>query len=220
MPDQATHPSREELNAYSLGELTEDKAVAIDSHISECRPCCETIVDLSSDDTFLGLLKEARQLPTDQTVEQDGSPVKPSSPDVPTALAEHPRYEIVGLIGKGGMGDVYKATHRMMDRTVAVKIIKRELMQNSQAVDRFHREVKAAAKLSHPNIVTSHDAEQVGDVHFMVMEYVDGFDLSHIIKDRAHCRSPKLVTMSGRQRSGCSTRTNKAWFTAISSHTI
>ncbi len=105
-------------------------------------------------------------------------------PDTPAPLAEHPRYEIVGLIGKGGMGDVYKAKHRMMDRTVALKIIKRELVQNSQAVDRFHREVKAAAKLSHPNIVTSHDAEQVGDVHFMVMEYVDGFDLSHIIKDR------------------------------------
>ena len=82
------------------------------------------------------------------------------------------------------MGDVYKATHRMMDRTVALKIIKRELMQNSQAVDRFHREVKAAAKLSHPNIVTSHDAEQAGDVHFLVMEYVDGVNLSQIVKDQ------------------------------------
>jgi serine/threonine protein kinase len=89
------------------------------------------------------------------------------------------------LIGKGGMGDVYKARHRMMERTVALKIINRELVRKPEAVDRFHREVKTAARLSHPNIVTAYDAEQqAGDVHFLVMEYVDGVDLSQIIKDR------------------------------------
>ena len=186
MPEQTTHPSQEELSAYSLGQLPPDEAAVIESHISECEPCCETIVGLSSDDTFVGLLQEARQLPTDQTVDQDGSPAKPSSSshDVPAPLAEHPRYEIVGLIGKGGMGDVYKARHRMMERTVALKIINRELVRKPEAVDRFHREVKTAAQLSHPNIVTAYDAEQAGDVHFLVMEYVDGVDLSHTVKDR------------------------------------
>jgi hypothetical protein len=59
MPDPSTHPSREELSAYSLGQLPPDEAAAIDSHISECQPCCETIVGMSSDDTFVGLLQEA-----------------------------------------------------------------------------------------------------------------------------------------------------------------
>ena len=116
----------------------------------------------------------------------DSSTAKSSSTseDIPAPLAEHPRYEIVRLIGKGGMGDVYEARHRMMERTVALKIIKQELMRKPEAVDRFHREVKAAAQLAHPNVVTAYDAEQAGDVHFMVMEFVDGVDLSQMVKDR------------------------------------
>ncbi len=82
------------------------------------------------------------------------------------------------------MGDVYQATHRMMERTVALKIIKCELVRKREAVDRFHREVKTAAQLTHPNIVTAYDAERAGDVHLLVMEYVDGVDLSRVIKDR------------------------------------
>ncbi len=75
-------------------------------------------------------------------------------------MAEHPRYAIVRLIGKGGMGDVYEAVHRKMERRVALKVVNRELFQKAEAVSRFHREVKTAAQLSHPNIVTSHDADQ------------------------------------------------------------
>jgi serine/threonine protein kinase/ankyrin repeat protein len=184
MPEISAHPSRERLNAYNLGQLPPDEAVAIESHISECEPCCDTIISLSSDDTFVGLLKEARQLPNDQTV--DHALATPSSlcPDIPVQLSEHPRYEIVGLIGKGGMGDVYKARHRKMERTVALKVINRGLVRKAEAIDRFHREVKAAAQLSHPNIVTAYDADQAGEFHFMVMEYVDGVDLSRTVKDR------------------------------------
>ncbi|MCA9061016.1 MAG: hypothetical protein KDA85_21035, partial [Planctomycetaceae bacterium] len=65
MSEQSLHPTPEELSAYNLGQLPQERAVAIDSHISECQSCCETIVSLSSDDTFVGLLKESRQLPVD-----------------------------------------------------------------------------------------------------------------------------------------------------------
>ena len=186
MEKAAAHPSREELNAYYLGQLPEERAVAIDSHISECEPCCETIVELSSDDTFAGLLQEAGRLPGDQTAHHESVTSKSSlnPDDVALPLADHPRYQILSLIGKGGMGDVYKARHRKMERTVALKVINRGLVQKAEAVDRFHREVKAAAQLSHRNIVTSHDADQAGDFHFMVMEYVDGVDLSQTVKDR------------------------------------
>ena len=185
MAKLAPHPSREELSAYSLGQLPEERAVAIDSHISECEPCCETIVELSSEDTFAGLLQEAALLPTDQTADHDSASANSASfDDIPQPLSEHPRYEILDLIGKGGMGDVYKARHRKMERTVALKVINRGLVQKPEAIDRFHREVKAAAQLSHPNIVTSHDADHAGDFHFMVMEYVDGVDLSQTVKER------------------------------------
>ncbi|MCS7468596.1 protein kinase [Stieleria sp. ICT_E10.1] len=186
MPKPTAHPSREELSAYSLGQLPEERAVAIDTHISQCEPCCETIVELSSEDTFAGLLQEAGRLPTDLTLDSDCLTAKSSltSEHIPAPLAEHPRYEIVRLIGKGGMGDVYEARHRMMERTVALKVIKQELMRKPEAVDRFHREVKAAAQLAHPNVVTAYDAEQAGDIHFMVMEFVAGVDLSQMVNDR------------------------------------
>ncbi len=76
------------------------------------------------------------------------------------------------------MGAVYKAEHRLMERVVALKVMNRALVASETTVDRFRREVKAAARLSHPNIVAAYDAEQAGAVHFLVMEYVEGTDLA------------------------------------------
>ena len=186
MSKQANHPSSAELSAFGLGQLPPEQAAAVEDHLSDCQPCCATLLGLSEDDTFVELLQEAQQLPAEPTLGQDGSASThtPAGDAIPVVLANHPRYEIVSLIGKGGMGDVYKAQHRMMERTVAVKIIKPELVCRAEAVDRFHREVKTAARLSHPNIVTAYDAEQAGDVHFLVMEYVEGTDLAHVVQQR------------------------------------
>lgn len=106
-------------------------------------------------------------------------------PDAPPAdLANHARYRIVRQVGVGGMGVVYQAEHRLMERPVALKVISQSLVNDAQAVERFRMEVKAAAKLSHPNIVTAFDAEQAGDLHFLVMEYVDGLSLSRQVELR------------------------------------
>ncbi|MDA1231158.1 MAG: protein kinase, partial [Planctomycetota bacterium] len=107
-------------------------------------------------------------------------PVEPM--EVPDELKEHPRYCILELIGRGGMGDVYRAEHRLMNRPVAVKLINSQLIRNPQAVERFRREVQAAAQLAHPNIVTAYDAEQAGALHFLVMEFVDGTDLATVVE--------------------------------------
>lgn len=186
MPERSPHPTPEELSAYSLGHLAGEQASIIDDHISECEPCCETIVGLSNDDTFVGLLQDAKQLRDDPAVGRThmGTVSESESSGIPSALLAQSRYEIIGLIGKGGMGDVYQARHRMMDRTVALKVIKPEIVCKSEAVERFHREVKAAARLSHPNIVTSHDAEQADGIHYLVMEYVDGINLAHAVNER------------------------------------
>lgn len=104
--------------------------------------------------------------------------------ELPAELRDHPRYHIVELIGRGGMGNVYRAEHRLMNRPVAIKLINSQLIQQPQAVERFRREVQAAAKLTHPNIVTAYDAEQAGDVHYLVMEFVEGTDLASVVKHR------------------------------------
>lgn len=185
MPEKQLHPSDDQLNAFSLGQLPPADAAEVESHISACVPCCETLLHLSTDDTFVALLQDAEKPDNGLTLDQADS-VAASEQQPPAAvdcaLAEHPRYRIVELIAKGGMGDVFKAEHRMMERTVALKVIRHELVRKPEAVERFHREVKTAASLSHPNIVTSHDAEQAGDVHFLVMEYVDGVDLAKMVK--------------------------------------
>src|SRR5260370_5210965 len=79
------------------------------------------------------------------------------------------------------MGCVYRAEHRLMERTVALKVIHKSLSSKPGLVDRFRQEVKAAARLAHPNIVTAHDADQAGDVHFLITEFVDGQSLDRWI---------------------------------------
>ncbi len=91
-------------------------------------------------------------------------------------------YTILDKIGAGGMGQVFKAEHRRMKRAVAIKMLPAATMKEAGAVARFQREVEAAAKLRHPNIVAADDAGQSGAIHFLVMEYVEGQDLSALVK--------------------------------------
>jgi hypothetical protein len=79
-------------------------------------------------------------------------------------------YVVLDSLGRGGMGRVYRARHRRMDRVVALKTLPSRATNSPEAIKRFQHEVKAAAKLSHPNIVTAHDADEAHGVHFLVME--------------------------------------------------
>ena len=91
-------------------------------------------------------------------------------------------YTILDKIGAGGMGQVFKAEHRRMHRIVAIKMLPKNVMKDPATVARFQREVEAAAKLEHPNIVAAHDADEANGVHFLVMQYVEGSDLSALVK--------------------------------------
>ncbi len=91
-------------------------------------------------------------------------------------------YVVLDKLGQGGMGVVLKAEHRRMARVVAIKVMSPAALKSPEMVKRFHREVQAAAKLEHPNIVTAHDADEVNGTHFLVMQFVDGDDLSAVVK--------------------------------------
>ncbi len=93
------------------------------------------------------------------------------------------KYLILDLIDVGGMGMVFKAIHRTMNRVVAIKMISHNLLSSPEQVKRFQREVRVAATLEHQNIVRSYDADQANGVHFLVMEYVRGANFDHIIRD-------------------------------------
>lgn len=91
-------------------------------------------------------------------------------------------YVILDTIGEGGMGQVFKARHKRMKRVVALKVLPDAALKSANAVERFHREVEAVARLEHPNIVTAHDADEFNGTHFLVMQNVQGTDLSSLVK--------------------------------------
>ena len=123
------------------------------------------------------------------------------------------RYEILEKIGSGGMSDVYKAKCHKLNRLVAIKVLKAEFTDDANFVSKFKMEAQAAAGLSHPNIVSIYDVVDEGDIHFIVMELVEGITLKSYITKKGrlddegghrhchpggpgHCRLPTSSTSS------------------------
>lgn len=107
---------------------------------------------------------------------------KPDDDSQPLELESIRDYRLLAKLGEGGMGAVYKALHTKLDKVVALKILSASRMQDSAAVERFEREMKAVGKLEHPNIVRAMDAGEVDGTHYLVMELVDGLDLSTLVR--------------------------------------
>jgi serine/threonine protein kinase len=187
---QKMHPCWEELAAFDLGRLSDKEWTAVAAHVA-CCDTCSSLLDTTPRDGFVALLSESATSPTTSsagsaTPESTNStsasaPPRPSC-EVPSILAAHPRYRVLGSLGSGGIGVVFKAEHILMDRLVALKVLQPGLLLQPMAADRFCREVRALARLTHPNIVTAFDAEQVGNVLFLVMEYVEGESLDRILR--------------------------------------
>jgi WD40 repeat protein len=208
------HPSAEELAAFTLGALDDERQASLEAHVAACSSCQEraavapgdALVELLRNvhartsrgaDTLVEAAAQAQTpVPLSAVAETEApmsavalsAPAASDCPEVadalPQELARLPRYRVVRLLGLGRMGAVYEAEHRVLQRPVALRVIKRACTANAAALERFHREVRAAARLSHPNIVTTYDAEDAGETHFLVMEYVDGTDLGRLVQER------------------------------------
>src|SRR5262249_38108441 len=177
----------ERLSAFGLGQLDFAEAVEIERHVADCAVCCQTLWSLPDDQLVVVLRRAFSESPLSGPAPEATVALPfaaPLGPRVPAELAEHPRYRILEVLGSGGMGVVYKAEHRLMERTVALKVIDRGLTGNPAVVERFRREVKAAAQLNHPNIVHAYDADQAGDNHFLVMEFIEGTTLARLVEQQ------------------------------------
>ncbi|MDR0271071.1 Stk1 family PASTA domain-containing Ser/Thr kinase [Paenibacillus sp.] len=106
------------------------------------------------------------------------------------------RYEIIERVGGGGMALVYKAHDLLLGRNVAVKVLRQQFVHDDEFIRRFRREAQSAASLSHPNVVSIYDVGQENDVHYIVMEYVEGHNLNEIIKERAPLQVDEAVRIA------------------------
>lgn len=95
------------------------------------------------------------------------------------------RYQVIERIGGGGMALVYRAHDILLNRNVAIKVLRNQFVHDEEFIRRFRREAQSAASLSHPNVVSIYDVGQEDEIHYIVMEYVEGKNLNEIIKERA-----------------------------------
>ena len=187
---RTTHPTAEDLKAFGLGKLDDRSSGELMAHLDLCADCRQIVAAQTGDD-FLNHLRQAHgrsatPAPPRSLADAAPRPQHPLKPttlfNLPPELADNPQYEIIKELGHGGMGVVYLAKNKLMDRLEVLKVINKALLDRPGALERFLREIRAAAKLSHLNVVAAYSALQLGELLVFAMEYVEGQDLAAVVK--------------------------------------
>lgn len=179
--------SSDELRKFALGQVSAAFSERVVDHLSECGACEETVasLDTAEDTVVRSLRKSSSRGPADQDAvyEQAIEQVKSRPPrSAPAGAADAVGdYLLLEKLGAGGMGTVFRAVHTRLERTVAIKLLPARRMQDPAAVARFQREMLVVGQLNHPAIVQATDAGESDGVHFLAMEYVEGFDLAEVL---------------------------------------
>jgi serine/threonine protein kinase len=186
------HPPVEQLRDLGLGKLPADSSSIILSHLQGCATCRQQVASLFGGG-FLNRLPGARvrnvtPVP-DNSLHTLAQPTRETAgraliPGLPTELAANTRYEIQRELGRGGMGVVYLARNRQLDRIEVLKVMGQELLSLEGARLRFEREIKSAARLNHPNVVAAYSVLPLRELLVFAMEYVEGDDLAEVVKVR------------------------------------
>lgn len=185
-------PPIPDLRSFVLGQLSEETSDALVEHLRHCPDCAARIETI--DDEEDSLITDLRGLspldPSDaspyeqialakalEALRLGGEPALPIN--LPQSIGE---YEIVRPLGQGGMGSVFLARHTKLGRQVALKVLATHRLAAGRMRERFEAEMRAVGRLSHPNIVTAHDARDVDGTAVLVMEFIDGLDLGQLLQ--------------------------------------
>lgn len=195
-----THcPNDQTLRNYVIGDCHDGFAEEIEQHLANCPACEETIAQLDSvGDTLMRSLPMAG-VKTVSSIEKsphwldrlrNGPPLAKNSEthesgELPAATPSEglANYELLGTLGKGGMGIVYLARHKQLNRLVALKVLSPRALAAPEARRRFLREIHMLGSLNHPGIVMATDAGTVASGAYLVMELIDGADLARIVRE-------------------------------------
>ena len=172
------------LTACPLGELSPEDRAAIEAHAAGCAACRETWNEAYESQELRVAVKELdTPASVKSTVLARLAGKAPSHPrEEPKAPKQIAGFEVLGFLGRGGMGNVFKARQVSMDRLVALKLLPARLAQNGRFVERLTREARAAARLSHPNIVHAYDVGEADGHCYFAMEYIDGEGLDSVLR--------------------------------------
>jgi tRNA A-37 threonylcarbamoyl transferase component Bud32 len=189
------------LLSFSWGTLDDATAEEVCRHLDTCHDCCRHVAELTND-PFLERLRAALSTPSSaaeatplpEALETEAPATRlPDSPSgaesltvagLPPELRDHPEYDVERELGRGGMGVVYLATNKLMQRREVLKVMKQSLVDEASVAERFLREIRAGGQLRHPNIVTTYTAFHAGELMVLAMEYVEGEDLAKLIRVR------------------------------------
>jgi serine/threonine protein kinase len=183
MKSDGTHPSPDRLAAFDTGRLQPDDREAVERHVVECLVCCRFLERLP-EDALAARIREFACRSTSISPETHAPNDSPAPAELTEGLRDHPRYRVLDPLGMGGMGTVYRAVQINLDRVVALKVLHRQLTARPGFANRFRDEVKALARLNHPNVVAAYDADRAADLHFLVMEFVAGESLETVVARR------------------------------------
>ena len=200
MPNQCV--PEPELERFIFGNLEVSELRRIAEHVDHCEPCQDTVVALAEEsNTFVETIRNAGEIaevPHEGALKlglkrmlaslrenhpgSNAAVLAPNEANEPVdSTSQIGPYRIEEQLGNGGMGHVYRAMHTKLKRVVALKVLPASRWANSAAVSRFEREMEAIGGLDHPHIVRASDAGEDNGMQFLVMEYIDGLDLSQLV---------------------------------------
>lgn len=190
-------PDLDDLQKYLSGRLDSIAAADLESHLDQCESCEQTIDQLEAEsDTMVEVLRKWKS--SDRVSTVDASPEIAAAQAFSANLADRLKvashltmatsptigaYQLIRLLGRGGMGAVYLARHRNLDKQVAIKLLPALSSQQQDIVARFQREIRASGQLDHPAIVRATDAGEVDGIHFLVMDAIDGLDIGQVCRN-------------------------------------
>lgn len=183
-------PPEQKLRSYLSGRLETDDLDKLEAHLHSCQACEQAATAIENEpDTFVDLLQsQAPPAMESSAPEETSSSARPDAKENTASVVRFPldgeiaSYELLRELGSGGMGAVYLARHTKLDKQVAIKLLPALPAKMPEFVARFEREMRAAGRLDHPAIVRTTDAGEAEGVHYLVMDAIDGLDLSRIAR--------------------------------------